>query len=62
MLRGVDPGGNGDCANPVDRIVEFGRKKGINGTPTLIFANGDRVPGAIPAPQIENYLSGKKEN
>jgi len=62
VLRGVAPGGNGECANPVDRIVEFGRKKGINGTPTLIFANGDRVPGAISAAQIENYLSGKKEN
>jgi thiol:disulfide interchange protein DsbC len=62
MQRGVQPGGDGECANPVDRIVEFGRKKGINGTPTLIFANGDRVPGAISAPQIENYLSGKKEN
>jgi len=62
MQRGVEPGANGECANPVDRIVEFGRKKGINGTPTLIFANGDRVPGAISAAQIENYLSGKKEN
>jgi thiol:disulfide interchange protein DsbC len=62
MQRGVQPGGDGECANPVDRIVEFGRKKGINGTPTLIFANGDRVPGAISAAQIENYLSGKKEN
>jgi thiol:disulfide interchange protein DsbC len=62
MQRGVQPGGDGDCANPVDRIVEFGRKKGINGTPTLIFANGERVPGAISAAQIEQYLSGKKEN
>jgi thiol:disulfide interchange protein DsbC len=62
MQRGVQPGGDGDCANPVDRIVEFGRKKGINGTPTLVFANGERVPGAISAAQIEGYLSGKKEN
>jgi thiol:disulfide interchange protein DsbC len=62
MQRGVQPGSDADCANPVDRIVEFGRKKGINGTPTLIFANGERVPGAISAAQIEQYLSGKKEN
>ena len=62
MQRGVQPGADGDCANPVDRIVEFGRKKGINGTPTLIFPNGERVPGAISAAQIEQFLSGKKEN
>ena len=62
MQRKVQPGADGSCANPVDRIVEFGRKKAINGTPTLIFANGDRVPGAISADQIESYLSGKKEN
>jgi thiol:disulfide interchange protein DsbC len=47
------------CDNPVDKIVEYGRKKNINGTPTLIFANGDRVPGAISAAQIEALLNGK---
>jgi len=62
MQRGTQPGSNGDCANPVDKIVEFGRKKGINGTPTLIFQSGERVPGAIPAAQIENYLSGTNVN
>jgi len=62
MLRGTQPGSNGDCANPVDKIVEFGRKKGINGTPTLIFPSGERVPGAIPAAQIENYLNGTSVN
>jgi thiol:disulfide interchange protein DsbC len=44
------------CDNPVDKIVEYGRKKGINGTPTLIFGNGERVPGAISAAQIETIL------
>jgi thiol:disulfide interchange protein DsbC len=44
------------CDNPVDKIVEYGRKKGINGTPTLIFGNGERVPGAISAAQIETML------
>jgi thiol:disulfide interchange protein DsbC len=45
-----------NCDNPVDKIVEYGRKKGINGTPTLIFGNGERVPGAISAAQIETML------
>jgi thiol:disulfide interchange protein DsbC len=61
LQRGIAPGADASCQNPVDKIVEFGRKKGINGTPTLVFESGARVPGAISAAQIENYLS-KKEN
>lgn len=41
----------------LSRNVEFGRKHRITGTPTLIFANGKRVPGAIPPAQIEQLLA-----
>ncbi len=41
----------------VQRNVEFGRKYNITGTPTLIFTDGSRVPGAIPAEQVEKQLS-----
>ncbi len=61
LQRGIAPTAEAKCQNPVDKIVEYGRKKGINGTPTLVFESGARVPGAINAAQIENYLS-KKEN
>jgi thiol:disulfide interchange protein DsbC len=61
LQRGIAPGADASCQNPVDKIVEFGRKKGINGTPTLVFESGARVPGAVSAAQMENYLS-KKEN
>jgi thiol:disulfide interchange protein DsbC len=37
--------------------VEYGRKMRITGTPTLIFANGNRVPGAISAAQVEKLLA-----
>jgi len=40
--------------------VELGRKHRINGTPTLIFTDGSRVPGAIDAPQVEKYLADAK--
>lgn len=40
----------------VERNVAFGRKYKINGTPTLIFADGTRVPGAIPLAEIEKQL------
>jgi thiol:disulfide interchange protein DsbC len=61
MSLGIAPSADGSCPNPVDKIVDYGRKKGINGTPTLVFESGARVPGAISAAQIENYLN-KKEN
>jgi len=37
--------------------VEFGRKFKITGTPTLIFANSTRIPGAIDAAAIEKQLA-----
>jgi thiol:disulfide interchange protein DsbC len=42
------------------RNVEFGKKYKITGTPTLIFADGNRVPGAIAAAQIEKFLADVK--
>ncbi len=39
------------------RNVDFGRKHKISGTPTLLFADGSRVPGAIGAAQVEKYLA-----
>jgi thiol:disulfide interchange protein DsbC len=45
----------------VARNVEFGRKYKITGTPTMIFADGSRVPGAIPAAQVEKLLADLKQ-
>jgi len=39
------------------RNVEFGRKHKITGTPTLVFADGSRVPGAIGAQDVEKLLA-----
>ena len=44
----------------IDRNVEFGKKYRITGTPTLIFADGARVPGAVSAQQVEKYLDNAK--
>jgi thiol:disulfide interchange protein DsbC len=40
----------------IQRNVEVGHKFKITGTPTLIFQDGSRVPGAIDAAQIEKRL------
>ena len=44
----------------IERNVEVGRKHKINGTPTLIFTDGTRVPGAITAAQVEKHLTDAK--
>jgi thiol:disulfide interchange protein DsbC len=41
----------------IARNVELGRKHKITGTPTLLFTDGSRVPGAIGAAQVEKYLT-----
>ncbi|MDB5889961.1 MAG: hypothetical protein JWP47_792 [Polaromonas sp.] len=47
-------------SSAIDRNVAFGRKLKITGTPTLIFADGSRVPGAISAQQVEKMLAEAK--
>ena len=44
----------------IDRTLEFGRKHKITGTPTIFFADGSRVPGAINTAQIEKFLTDAK--
>lgn len=57
MQRDVAPKGNGSCnSDALTANVEFAKKYRITGTPTLIFADGTRVPGAINAQQIEQAL------
>jgi thiol:disulfide interchange protein DsbC len=38
------------------RNVDFGQKMKITGTPTLVFIDGTRVPGAIELAQVEKML------
>jgi thiol:disulfide interchange protein DsbC len=48
----------GGCdATALSRNVELGRKYKINGTPTLLFTNGSRVPGAVDAKKVEQMLT-----
>ena len=56
MLRGVAPTGK-TCDTPIETLLEAGKKNGISGTPTLIFADGSVVPGMIAADTIEKKLS-----
>ncbi|MFZ2738573.1 MAG: DsbC family protein [Burkholderiaceae bacterium] len=60
MLRQQAPPTLSCDTSAITRNSEFGRKHKISGTPTLFFADGTRVPGAINTQQIEKYLSDIK--
>jgi thiol:disulfide interchange protein DsbC len=45
------------CDTPIENNLALARKYHITGTPTLVFANGERVPGAIPQAQLEKMLA-----
>jgi thiol:disulfide interchange protein DsbC len=57
MLQDQVPAAASCDASALMRNVELGRKHKITGTPTLIFADGSRVPGALTPPQIEKILA-----
>jgi thiol:disulfide interchange protein DsbC len=42
------------------RNVELGRRHQVTGTPTLVFTDGRRVPGAIASADVEKYLAEAK--
>jgi len=61
MVEGRAPAGRDDCDTAaVAKNQEYGRRLGISGTPTIFFADGERVPGAIPLAKIEQRLGQLK--
>lgn len=62
MQKGVAPTAPGDCETPIDKIIQYGREKGINGTPTLVLADGSRIPGAIPAANLVKLMDEAAKN
>ncbi len=57
MVRDVAPAAASCDSAAIARNVELGRKFKITGTPTLVFADGSRVPGAVGADQVEKRLN-----
>jgi len=58
MLRDAAPKGNAICnTEALTANLDFATKHRITGTPTLIFEDGSRVPGAIGAAQVEERLA-----
>ena len=57
MVRDQAPKAASCDSAAIERNVEIGRKHKITGTPTLIFADGSRIPGAIGAAEVEKQLA-----
>ena len=54
--RPKGPEAPASCANPVDKVLEAGRKLGVNSTPTLFLANGERLSGGLAAADLKDLL------
>jgi thiol:disulfide interchange protein DsbC len=45
------------CEHPVERNLTLARQLGVNGTPTLVWADGTRTEGFVTRPVIEDRLA-----
>src|SRR5712691_9929013 len=60
VLRGVNASGTTSCKHPIESLKKFAEARGIFATPTLVFEDGTRVAGAIPAAEIEKRLAVRR--
>jgi thiol:disulfide interchange protein DsbC len=51
------PDNKGDCDTPLATLQELGQKMRVNATPTLVFADGSVIPGALPKQRLETELT-----
>jgi len=62
MIEGkTPPRSMGQCdIAAIARNTAMGRKYKVNGTPAVVFEDGTRVPGALPAEDVEKHLAATK--
>jgi thiol:disulfide interchange protein DsbC len=60
MVRDAAITGDTKCATPIDKNLALGQSKRMRGTPTIIFENGDRIPGAISIADLEKKFAQVK--
>lgn len=49
---------DGNCQTPIQETLDLGRSLGISATPTIVLANGKRIPGAVSYEELEKFLKG----
>jgi thiol:disulfide interchange protein DsbC len=50
------PVADASCETPIERVLELGKSLRVSSTPTLFFANGERLRGGLPAAQLRSML------
>lgn len=59
-LNGKPPAASTSCANPIEKNLELGHRLGVTATPTLVFANGERISGGMEAADLIQQLDKGK--
>lgn len=49
------------CDYPKERLAALGQQYKVTGTPTMVFADGRRVPGYVGVAELERLLDGRTE-
>ena len=57
MVRDSDVAGDKSCSTPLDKNIALGKEKRVLGTPTIVFENGERVPGAMTLDDFQKKLA-----
>lgn len=50
------PAQEASCDTPIERVLALGRSMRVNSTPTLFFADGERVRGGLRVPDLRARL------
>lgn len=64
-LRKQLPSARPSCETPIEQVLVLGRRLGVNSTPTLFLATGERLRGGLPAGRLAVALdesSGSTKN
>lgn len=61
MMNGTAPAA-GTCDAPIEKVVALAQKYKIRGTPTIFLHDGERIPGFVPAAQLEQKLAQIKQD
>jgi thiol:disulfide interchange protein DsbC len=57
FASGKLPDNKGECDTPIAATRKIGEKLRVNATPTLVFADGSIIPGALPKDRLEAALT-----
>lgn len=57
MLTGKELAPNAQCDTRTQQLLELGKRLQVNGTPTLLFSDGQRINGLVSADVIEQGLT-----